>query len=473
MLSIPLDPQDPRSLVDQLVEAIRHLIDQRTLPPGSRLPSIRRLAEAQGISRFTVVEAYDRLVALGCLEARRGAGFFTAGLRDGVASLPTPQPLERNSERVLLVRRFLDAPPGAALAGGPWLPNDWMDEKSIRQGLSALARRPGPHLLDYGHPLGYLPLREHLVLLLAELGIAARATQVVLTQGSSQAFDLVARRFLRPGDSVLVEDPGYYNLFANLRLQGARLLAVPRTAEGPDLAALEQLAMEHRPRLFFIQPALQNPTGTDMSPHVCFRVLQLAEQFDFMVVEDDIFWDFQARKTPRLAALDRFNRVIYTRSFSKTFSGSLRVGFLAARQEIADELADVKMLSSISSSLFAERLLYGLLLDGHYRKFVARLQKRLGEARLAAIQLCRRLGLQIFVEPEAGMFLWVRLPGVEDSLQLSEEASGQGIVLAPGTVFRPHLEPSPWMRLNVTSLEDPRVGRWLERAVAPAANRAA
>jgi DNA-binding transcriptional MocR family regulator len=462
MISIKVDPNDPRPLVNQIVDAIRRQIDERCLRPGTKLPSIRKFAESYGISRFTAVESYDRLVALGYLKARRGAGFFTTSVRDEPDHHAPADGQKRNEELVSLIRRLLEAREGTILAGGPWLPNAWMDEMGIRQSLSALARKNGTHLIEYGNPFGYLPLREHLALLLSELGIAASASQIVLTQGTSQALDLIMRHFIRPGDAVLVDDPGYYNLFGNLRLHGAKLLGVPRNPDGPDIAALEQLAAEHRPRIYFTQSVLQNPTGTDMSPHVSFRVLQLAEQFDFLVVEDDIFCDLQTRNTPRLAALDQLNRVIYARSFSKTLSGSLRVGFLAARQAIADDLADVKMLSSITSSQFIERLLYSMLIDGHYRKFLTRLHKSLGEARLNVIHAFERTGLQLFVEPEAGMFLWARFPHVDDALVLTKSASSHGIMLAPGVVFRPHLQRSPWMRFNVTTCDDPRVHRWLE-----------
>ncbi len=462
MISINVDPNDTRSLVDQVVDGIRRLIEERCLRPGSKLPSIRTLAESHGISRFTAVEAYDRLVAQGYLEARRGAGFFTKFTRDEPVRRAPSDGQRRNEELVWLIRRLLGAPEGTVLAGGAWLPNSWMDETGIRQGLSALARKAGPQLIEYGNPFGYLPLREHLVLLLSELGIAANASQIVMTQGTSQALDLIVRQFVKSGDAVLVDDPGYYNLFGNLRLIGAKLLGVPRNPDGPDIAALEQLVAEHRPRIYFTQSALQNPTGTDMSPHVAFRVLKLAEQYDFLVVEDDIFCDFQTRKTPRLAALDQLNRVIYARSFSKTFSGSLRVGFVAARKPIADDLADVKMLSSITSSQITERLLYSMLIDGHYRKFLTRLHKRLGEARRNAIQVFERIGLPLFVEPDAGMFLWARFPHVRDSLTLAKSASSHGIMIAPGVVFRPHLQRSPWMRFNVTTCGEPRLHRWLE-----------
>lgn len=461
MLAIKVDPSDPFPLVDQIVDGIRRQIDDRVLRPGTKLPSIRKFAEAYRVSRFTAVEAYDRLVALGYLEARRGAGFFTTPSREAA---PRPAPTDgqkRNEELVWLIRRLLEARDDTVLAGGPWLPNAWMDELGIRQNLSALARKNGTHLIEYGHPFGYLPLREHLAVMLSELGITARANQIVLTQGASQALDLITRTYIKPGDPVLVDDPGYYNLFGNLRMGGARLLGVPRNPDGPDLAALEALATEHKPRLYFTQSAMQNPTGTDMSPHVAFRVLQLAERCDFQIVEDDIFCDLQTRKTPRLAALDQLDRVIYVRSFSKTLSGSLRVGFLAARQPIAEDLADVKMLSSITTSEFTERLIYAMLVDGHYRKFLTRLHKNLDDARLAAIRSFERLGLVLFVEPDAGMFLWARFPRVEDALVLAESAREHNVMIAPGVVFRPHLQPSPWMRFNVTTCDHPRVQRWL------------
>jgi DNA-binding transcriptional MocR family regulator len=183
-------------------------------------------------------------------------------------------------------------------------------------------------------------------------------------------------------------------------------------------------------------------------------------------VEDDIFCDLQAKATPRLATLDQLNRVIYARSFSKTLSGSLRVGFVACAQDIANELADIKMLTSITTSQFTERLVYLMLMDGHYRKYLLRLHGRLGEARLNVVRAFERLGLELFVEPADGMFVWARFAHVEDALTLAEAAQRDGIMLAPGAVFRPHLERSPWMRFNVAFCEDMRLQRWLQRQAA-------
>lgn len=465
---INLNRDNPYPLVDQIVDGIRQQIEERELRPGSRLPSIRAFAANHSVSRFTVVEAYDRLVAQGYLSSRRGAGFFASSCNNRKAEpVHRVDANKRNEELVWLIRRLLEAKPGTTLAGGPWLPDAWLDDENIRRGLRALAAQSGNHVTAYGDPHGYPPLREQIAgVLLPDVGITnCSAQQILLTTGASQGLDLIIRRLLEPGDAVLVDDPGYYNLFGNLRLHGARLICVPRGPDGPDVDALDRLAAEHRPRLYFTQSVLQNPTGTNMTPHVAYRVLQTASRHDFQVVEDDIFSDLETRNVSRLAALDQLERVIYVRSFSKTFSGSLRVGFVACSPAVVNDLVDTKMVTGITSSLFNEKLIHHLLADGHYRKFIIRTRERIAEARCDVIKGFDKMGLETFSTAEAGMFVWSRFGHVEDSLPLAENALQQDLLLAPGTVFRPNLQPSPWMRFNVAVCNDPAVQRRLKDLV--------
>jgi DNA-binding transcriptional MocR family regulator len=463
MLSLPISKEDGRPLVDQIVAGICRQIQDHQLRTGTKMPSIRSFALEHEVSRFTVVEAYDRLVAMGFLRSRRGDGFYVS-LRATTPNHAAPSVERKHNEQLVwLIRRLLEADRSMILAGGPWLPREWLADARIRQTLSALARLSDGSLLEYGNPYGYLPLREHLAGSLGEIGITAEPSQIVLTGGTSQALELATRHLLGPGDVALVDDPGYYNLFGNLRLSNVQMLGVPRNPDGPDISILERLAAEHRPKVYFTQSAMQNPTSTDMSSHISFKVLQLAERYGFYVVEDDVFCDLQTKQTPRLASLDQLDRVIYVRSFSKTISGSLRVGFLASSQRLADEFADVKMLTSISSSQVAEQLIHHVLVDGHYRKYLRRLQERLEESRGNVVRTFERIGLELFVEPRAGMFLWARFPHLEDSMPLAERALHEGFILAPGYVFRPHLERSPWMRFNIPVCDDARVTQWLEQ----------
>ena len=199
-----------------------------------------------------------------------------------------------------------------------------------------------------------------------------------------------------------------------------------------------------------------------MNPHVAHRVLQLAEQHNFVVMEDDIFCDLQVHaQRPRLATLDQLQRVIYVRSFSKTLSGSLRVGFVACAPRPRQPACRHQDANQHHEAQFTERLIYQMLIDGHYRKYLSRLRDRLADARTNVLRAFERIGLELFAEPAGGMFVWARLPGVEELVPLAQAAQRDRILLAPGTVFRPHLGTSPWMRFNIAACEDTRVLRWL------------
>lgn len=462
-MSLSLNAPKASPLIDQIISAIQRDIESRVLLPGARVPSIRVIAQQRCISRHTAVAAYDRLVATGFLESRRGSGFYVArqtGTAFEAASAGDRRP---SYEVATFIRQVLEERSDVLRAGGPWLPDEWLDRDGVGRVVRALGREPGAHILQYGHPFGYAPLRRQLQLKLAELGIVATPEQIVLTYGSSQALELTARHLLQPGDTAFVEDPGYYNLFGFLRQNGVRLIGVPRNVDGPDIAALQALLAQHRPKVFFVQSLLQNPTGSDMSPAVMYRLLQAAEEFGFTIVEDDTYSDLDTAPRARLATLDQLSRVIYIRSFSKTLSGSLRVGFAVASQPVTDALVNLKVLSCITTSQFNEKLVHRLLVDGHHRKFLDQLRIKIAQAREATLRMLAGSGMTAFCEPANGNFVWARFAHVDDSASLLAEARREDIMLAPGAVFRPNLEPSPYMRFNVSACSDPRLVRFLTK----------
>ncbi|MCB1963820.1 MAG: PLP-dependent aminotransferase family protein [Rhodocyclaceae bacterium] len=460
MLQLSVDPDQSTPLVEQIVAAIRSQIDDRILRPGMRLPPIRKLAQMQEVSRFTVVEAYDRLVALGYLQSRRGSGFYVAP-RAQTPREKRPVASDRAVDVAWLMRQALDDDARLLKASAGWLPPLWLDQEGLRRHLRALGRRADARVASYGIPQGYLPLRQQLQIRLAEFGIGAPPDQILLTTGATQALDIAARHLIKPGDTVFVDDPGYFNFFGNLRLLGAKLVGVPRGHDGPDAAALEALLKIHQPKVFFTHSVLHNPTGANLSPAAAFRLLQLASAHDFLVIEDDTYADLHPHATTRLANLDQLDRVIYVGSFSKTLSGSLRVGFMAARPELIAEFTDVKTLTSVSSSEFNEQLVYQMLTDGHYRKYVERLHGRLQQATGRTLRLLERLDMSVYLEPKGGVFVWARLDGLDDTAALATRAAQSGIMLAPGKVFRPQMTASPWLRFNVAFCDDPRLERFL------------
>lgn len=477
MLGFKIDPQNPLSLAEQIVQGVRLRIDDRLLRHGMRLPPIRGMAQALGVSRFTVVEAYDRLVASGQITSRRGSGFYVhaatlPGRPGRVAKAGRPEaPVEVERERVIerafdnadVMREALADDPAQLKVGAGWLPAGWLDQDGLRRRLRALAGRDDLRLDSYGEPQGYLPLRRQLQIRLDAFGIAAPPAQILLTSGATQGLDIVARTLLRPGDCALVDDPGYWNLFASLRLLGVRLVGVPRTVDGPDVVALETLLGEHRPKVFITHSVLHNPTSGNLAPTVAHRVLQLAAQHDLLVVEDDTYADYHPGHATRLAGLDGLDRVIYVGSFSKTLSANLRVGFLAARPDLLRTFTDVKLFSAVSSSEFAERLIHEMLIEGHYRKFIERLRGRLGAAMEGALGQLEAAGFSVYTEPRGGMFLWAAQEG-RDATELARRAAAHGIVLAPGHLFRPQLQVTPFLRFNAAYMGDRRFVDFLRKA---------
>ena len=462
MQQLNLSPKNGIPLVEQVVAGLRTQIDDRVLRVGARLPPIRRFAEMHGISRFTVVEAYDRLVACGYLTARRGSGFFVASGKSASNEPESPVP-ERSLavDTAWLIRQALSAGPETLQASSGWLPGSWLDEEQICRQMRSMLRGDVLRMTEYGSPSGYEPLRQHLAFQLAEQGIAVSPSSILLTLGATQALDLVIRLLLRRDDVVLVDDPGYFALFGNQRLHGVRLVGVPWTPDGPDLDVLERLAAEYRPKAYFTQSVLQNPTGASLSPSAAFRILQCAERYDFQLIEDDIYGDFLPGTATRLAAMDQLKRVIYVRSFSKMLSGNLRVGFVAASPQIIEGLTDIKTLSVMTTSSFTEELVFRMLTEGRYRKHLDRLRQRLSEASVRLNRMLGRLGLSTFVPYAGGMFVWVNLLATVDTTALAMRAERENIILAPGSMFRPQNQASSCIRLNVATAADVRLERFL------------
>jgi DNA-binding transcriptional MocR family regulator len=228
-----------RQIVARLAAELRAQIETGKLAAGAPLPSVRQLARERGISPFSAAEIYNSLVATGALEARAGLGYFVATRRKPVPS-PALAP-EYPGDSIWERRREAHSRPIAVDAGAGWLPGDWLFREGVQAALRQVGRLPHLRMEGYGNPLGLIELRSHLTHVLDARGIAAREDQILLTQGTSQALDLLVRECLEPGDAAIVEDPAYPPVYELLRQRGVELLAVPRTESGPDTDALAKL----------------------------------------------------------------------------------------------------------------------------------------------------------------------------------------------------------------------------------------
>lgn len=458
-----LAPSSPTPLVTQIERAIRTKVDSGVLRVGARLPSIRGMSRDCGVSTATVIDAYNRLVAGGYLEARRASGYFVASrVVAGISTVHAACDLPTGSVAALL--RAYEEAPFDVHAGSGWLPEEWLYDQGVKFGLRAVSRAAGAHLVRYGHPYGYRPLRQMITRQLAAHGLEIAPEQVVLTAGASQALTLLVCLLVKPGETVFCDDPGYSNLIALLKQSGAKIVGVPRTPSGPDLVTLEQLAAIHRPKVFFTSTALQNPTGTSYTPAVAFQVLKVADQNDFLIVEDDIFADLQDAPTQTLAGLDGLRRVIYVQSFSKSIAPSLRVGYIACGSAMAAAVLKAKIYSSLSTSEINERIVLAILSEGHHRKHLELLRRRLERAQHTVCAGLKSAGMRLFHEPGGGMFVWASFERDVDIPATLQLAARRGIVLSPGNTYTVDGAMSPWFRFNVARSDDARLYRFLESA---------
>lgn len=448
-----------------VMAAIHARIASRALGPGDRLPSIRAFAGTMGVSPSTVVEAYDRLAAEGLIRARAGSGFFVSAATPPPLALAQDLPqAERAVDPFWVSRQSLDADAETIKPGCGWLPSDWMPHDELRRALRAVARSDSAMLADYGPSRGSLALRRTLMGRFANDGVEVAADQLLLTSSGTQAVDLIGRFLLRPGDTVLVDDPCYFNFRALLRAHQVKIVGVPYTPTGPDMTAFEAVLVAERPRLYLTNSGLHNPTGATLSAQNAHRLLNIAAAHDLVIVEDDIFADFEPEPSVRLAALDGLARVIRIGSFSKTLSASIRCGYIAARADWIADLVDLQVATSFGGpSPIAAEVVASVLAGGRYRKHMEELRRRLTRAQAEVAVALRRIGIEPWLIPRGGFYLWCKLPEDCDSADLARRALAENMVLAPGNVFSVSQSAADCMRFNVAQCRDPAIMDTLAR----------
>ncbi|WMT90847.1 PLP-dependent aminotransferase family protein [Pelagibacterium sp. H642] len=451
--------------IELVMTTVRQRIVTRNLTPGARLPSIRALAGTLQVSASTVAEAYERLVAEGAIVSRPGSGFFVANKTAPLSLAGAGPKLDRAIDPFWVSRQSLEAGGDDLKPGCGWLPPSWLAEGGLRRALRKVARGPIADLSDYGTPLGHPGLRWLVVRRAAERGVEVPPDQIVLVESGTQAIDLLCRFLLESGDTVLVDDPCYFNFHALLRAHRARMVSVPYTPNGPDVEALASVLAEHRPRLYITNSAIHNPTGATLSPVIAHRVLKLAEEFGLTIIEDEIFADFEEAPASRLAAFDGLERVIQIGSFSKTLSASARCGYITARRDWIEGLIDLKIATSFGGGRLNAELVYGVLSDGGYRKHMDGVRRRLAKAMFETTAKLKDIGIEPWMEPRAGLFLWCRLPHGRDAAEVARAALTRNVVLAPGNVFSLSQSAGGFMRFNVSQMLDERIFEVLRAVV--------
>lgn len=446
--AISIDPDLPEPLYRQLYFAVRDAILTGRLRPGQRLPATRSFASDLGLSRNTVVSAFDQLLAEGYTEGRTGAGtYVSATLPEellnarGMATKPRRTATERRgpSKRGAFLSSISGRGSTRPRAFSPGIPElaEFPFEDWARL-LGRKWRRPPRSFLVGNDPLGYPPLREAIA---AHLG-AARAVQchpdqIIIVSGAQQAIDLTARVLIDPGDSVWMEEPGFQGMRGALLAAGAELAPVPVDAEGMSVAEGREIAPDAR--LACVSPSHQYPLGVTMSLARRLELLEWAQQANAFILEDDYDSEYRYRGRPlaALQGLDEEGRVIYIGTMSKVMFPGLRIGYMVVPDDLVDAFRSIRVLVDSHPSAVAQAALAEFIEDGFLSAHIRRMRALYSERQAVLIEAVRQeLDGFLSIGPEdAGMHLLAELPKDVDDAALSRTARTADVEVPPLSVF--------------------------------------
>ncbi|MCC6629792.1 MAG: PLP-dependent aminotransferase family protein [Chloroflexi bacterium] len=416
----------------QIATRLAVMIRDGSLPPGERLPPDRTLARALGLSRTTIVAAYDELKAAGLVRGRQGSGTYVA--RDlGPGEMAWTGPTTGSA--ALAAR----GGPGRMLSLAHAMPpTESIPMLTLLHLMTEVSQEQPELLAEYQPAEGSPALRHELARLLAGWGVPARPAEIQVLSGSQQGIDLIARLLLRPGDYVAVEAHTYGGALAAFRAAGARLLPVPYDRDGMDVEALTSLLGRYPVRFIYTMPTYHNPTGATMPLAHRRALLEAAARQATPIVEDNLFDQlyFDQPPPPSLKALDRDGLVLALGSASKIISAGLRLGWLVAPPQTIEQVARLKRAADLQANNLAQvgvqRFLAAGLLEPHLAA-LRHICRARAERLTSALQT--HLPELAVARPRGGLSLWLRLPDGVSAEAVLEEALARGVSFMPGSWF--------------------------------------
>jgi DNA-binding transcriptional MocR family regulator len=454
-----------------IAERVQKMIETAALRPGDRLPSIRELGRAHGVSVPTVQRAMEELEMRGVVEGRARAGFYVshraaavaAALAPGLAAPAGSTPLSKLVQHAMAVA----ARPGVCEIGPSGASTELFPTLKLHRALSAAARRAGIHGCDYSELAGVPRLRQEIARRSPGSGCCLRPQEIVITAGCTEALALCLRATTKPGDRVAVEKPAFYGmllLLQSLNLEVIEVPADPRT--GLDVEAMRRVLAEHSPAVLLMSGNFSHPTGALMPDEAKQTLVDLLAQHAIPLIEDDIYGDlyFGDRRPPPLKAYDRNGLVLLCDSFSKSISPGYRVGWTAPGRYL-ERVLELKFAQTAFTATLPQLGIAGFLNGGGYERHLRSFRKILRDnIDKAAAAVTRHFphGTR-FDRPHGGNFLWVRLPSGVDALELHEAAAARGVSIAPGPMFsNDALGLRNCIRLNCARIWTPQI----EQAIA-------
>lgn len=464
-----IDPSRPTPLYLQIVHGLIHEIERGRLTSGAYLPSSRGLATMLGVNRKTVVLAYEDLIAQGWLTSHGTRGTMISEIlpKSGPARPASPA-MEGADVDAKGPAYAFHAPPSRSLA----LPSDTrmrLDEgspdgrlfpeevlgRAYRSAVQGAARR---NRLLYGDPRGSLALRENIAAMLrTERGLSVGSENICITRGSQNAIFLAARTLISPGDTVLVEALTYEPAVAAFAACGAKVVSVDLDDQGVDVEDVERKCRGGNVRAIFLTPHHQFPTTVALRPERRLRLLLLARQFNFAIIEDDYDHEFHFESQPLLPIASYAPAyVIYAGSLSKLLLPALRIGYIAAPRAFIDAVAHTVSLTDGMGNTITEEATSELIESGELRRHARKVTQVYARRRLAFTQaLSETFGERVsFRPPDGGLAFWLTFPDAADLDRIEARAPELGVRMASSRSFASREGAQRGLRIGFASLRE-------------------
>jgi 2-aminoadipate transaminase len=498
-MKLTIDKTKGRSLYRQVRDQIMRLVDEGALQAGTKLPGTRELAEQLGISRKTVMTAYQELEARSYIKTVPMSGTFVRD-RSRLSSLGPGATVENDEVDTESLTAILDwdkyrvdgdffaMPPRRESSGDEpvnfikALPDDRLFPfEQIKQITSTLLWYPKDYFFNYGNPQGYQPLVEYLESQAALEGIqmaegAPGTNHIIITNGFQNALDLITTMLVREGDTVAVENPTYAAILNLLIAKKINYVGIPVDKDGMDVSRLADVMKKKNISAIITVPTYHNPTGTTMSLERRHALLKLAEKYEVPVVEDAYAnaLRFDGEVVPSLKSLDRGGHVIQIGSFSKSLLPGLRIGWITVPEAGAHSLFRLKRACDKSDSIFLQLILHEFIKKGHFEKHLKKTRRIYRSRRdVMVVTMKKHFPKEVkWNEPSGGLSLWVTLPEGWKSMGLYLLARERGVEFAVANFFWTGKHDSNGFRLSFAQLSEKEIekgiiilGKLLKEAV--------
>lgn len=471
-VSLALDPRDARPLYVQLADQFAQAIESGELQAGARLPPMRDLARDLHCALVTVSQAYELLGARGRVIARVGKGTFVAPPPD--VSAPFARRWEPDVSRFARAQRLegvmeqltrASIPGAISLATGHPAPETFPLQEFGRAVHRTLLDDP-PEAMQYRSSTGDPDLCEALAELLRRRGAAAEAKDVIVCSGAQQAADLVANVLLDDRSVVASESPTYSGTLGVFDARGVTYVEVRSDDDGVRVDDVERVFSEYRPRLFYLNPIAQNPTGAVLPARRAKQIVALARRYDVMILEDQTGWQltYDAAAPQPLAAFDTDGRVIVMESLSKSIFPALRIGYLYARGAIAEALEVAKVRADVFTSTLTQRALWRFMNAPSYARHMRNSRTLYRDRRDAFVDALGRAVPWAHVRaPAAGVNVWLPLPPRISTQAAFDACAREGVLVMPAEPFYPTRSGPPALRLSFGHIDIPTARAAVER----------